>query len=103
MNHLARAATPNQRETMIMQAENRNASEVSHFVEIMKTSKKRLNSAKLDAHLNKIIDRALAGSRREKGWQCVVETANWKEPSYAKGEYRYTVKLAFTCKPKRER
>lgn len=72
-------------------------------IEIMKGSQKRLNPDKLKTHVQKIMDRSMGGGRLQKGWKCEIGNDSWMTPKYQGGEYKYLLKLVYTCAPKRER
>jgi hypothetical protein len=68
-----------------------------HNVEIHKHSQRRLNLPKMEAQIEKIIDRALKG-RGNRGWTIKVENKSELDfPLELRGQYTYKCKLRITC------
>lgn len=77
----------------------------AHTVELTRSSERRLNPVKLESQAQKIIDRALASGRTQKGWACEIsDKDSWHSAPRLRGaQYHYSCKMNFTCAPKRRR
>lgn len=71
---------------------------ITHNVSLYKTGLRRTREEKLRRQLDRIIERALSGRRKERGW--IISIANspqWSIPINVNDEYAWLVELSISC------
>jgi len=74
---------------------------VKHQILLQKESARKLNHVKIYEQVKKIVGRAVAGSRRSRGWSAKIEGGIGV--SEQKGRYLYKANLLIVCHPKTSR
>lgn len=76
---------------------------IEHKIELGKNTRKTLDRDKLSVQLQRIVQRAVAGTRTARGWTCKL-APHWDLPLIQQdGSQQYTATLNLKCEPKRRR